>query len=83
MRKKNTIPSAFEDVLGNIGYSNAEGAAEVTNIDTIDSAVDVETITTNNEPDPVKEPEVKTTENNVDPVDNTEDNSTIPQEVLD
>lgn len=83
MRKKNTIPSAFEDVLGNIGYSNAEGAAEVTNIDTIDSAVDVETNITNNEPDPVKEPEVKTTENNVDPVDNTEDNTTIPQEVLD
>lgn len=31
-RKKNTIPSGFEDILGNI-YSNAESTSEVTNVD--------------------------------------------------
>ena len=33
-KKKNTIPSGFEDVLGNI-YSNSEQTGEVTNIDDI------------------------------------------------
>ena len=32
MKKKNTIPSGFEDILGNI-YSNAEEGGGVTNID--------------------------------------------------
>ena len=31
-KKKNTIPSGFEDVLGNI-YSNAEQGESITNID--------------------------------------------------
>lgn len=35
MKKKNTIPSGFEDILGNI-YSNAEEGGGVTNIDEID-----------------------------------------------
>lgn len=33
-KKKNTIPSEFEDVLGSI-YSNAEGAEETTDMDTL------------------------------------------------
>jgi len=32
MKKKNTIPSGFDDILGNI-YSNAEEGGGVTNID--------------------------------------------------
>lgn len=82
MRKKNTIPSAFENAFGGLGYGNTMDTEETTNMDNVESTVDVETITTNNEPDSKKEPEVNTTENNTT-VTNTEDNSEIPQEVLD
>lgn len=77
MRKKQTIPSAFENAFEGLGLGNITEQPEVTNMNTLDSAVDVEP--NFNEPEPVKEPEVK--------VDKTEepktDDSQIPQEVLD
>jgi hypothetical protein len=57
MKKKNTIPSEFEDILGSI-YSNAEGQAETTDMDTL------------MEPNV---PLVDKTEDNVPPVNNPED----------
>lgn len=84
-RKKNTIPSGFEDILGNI-YSNAESTSEVTNVDDL---MPYET--------PIVEDDKK---NDVPPVQNTEDgdatkvvatddtakakedNSEIPEDVL-
>lgn len=79
-KKKNTIPSGFEDVLGNI-YSNAEEGTGVTNVDdalTLDEPFDE---------DDTKEPPVKT-EDGKDKKDDTqdpvvkEDNSDIPDDVL-
>ena len=60
-KKKNTIPSGFDDILGNI-YSNAEGGSEVTNVDTIDTTVD--TVPPFVEDDDTKEPPVKTEDGN-------------------
>lgn len=76
-RKKNTIPSGFEDILGNI-YSNAEIGEGITDMD--------EEFTSNDtlvEDDETKEPPVKTEDGNkVDDVVN-EDDSKIPDNVLD
>lgn len=77
MRKKQTIPSAFNDVLNGLGYGNAESTTEVTNIDTQDEYADVELNT--NEPDPIERPEEQ--EKKVEESNN--DNQDIPQEVLD
>ena len=76
MRKKNTVPSAFEDAFTNLGLSNPMGTEEVTNIDELDSFVDVEPFKEEKKPseEPLedgKEPEAKT------------DVTDIPQEVLD
>ena len=40
-KKKNTIPSGFDDILGNI-YSNAEQGEGITNIDDLQSLVEEE-----------------------------------------
>lgn len=70
-KKKNTIPSGFEDILGNI-YSNAEEGGGVTNIDDVmEQALEDEI--TNNEP-PVKEPEDGKTADQDDP--NAHDDNT-------
>ena len=37
-KKKNTIPSEFDDILGNI-YGNGEVGGSVTNIDTLDTQI--------------------------------------------
>lgn len=76
MRKKQNIPSAFEDALNGLGYGNAESTTEVTNIDMQDEYTDVEPHV--NEPDPEKRPEEQ--EKNVEDL---EDKTDIPQEVLD
>lgn len=81
MRKKQNIPSAFENAFGDLGYANPMESPSVSNVDEMDTFADVEP-NDNNEPEPpVKEPEEKE-----EPVDNTDpnkDDSNIPQEVLD
>lgn len=79
-KKKNTIPSGFEDVLGNI-YSNAEDGGGVSDIDDIlppDTPLDDE-----NE----DEPPVTKTEDGNETKDDTsvnvkDDDSEIPEDVL-
>ena len=78
-KKKNAIPSGFEDILGNI-YSNAEQGEGITDMD--------EEFTPSTplvEEEPTKEPPVKTEDGNEkdDPVSSTEDDSKIPEGVLD
>ena len=79
-KKKNTIPSGFEDVLGNI-YSNVESQEEVTNIDEIvaqDTPLE-------DEEDDKKEPPVNTEDGNKEDDtqnSNHEDDSEIPEDVL-
>lgn len=55
-KKKNTIPSGFDDLLGNI-YSNVEEGEGVTNIDAIDQFSDPIDDEQNNIQPPVKDPE--------------------------
>lgn len=80
-KKKNSIPSGFEDLLGNI-YSNTEQQDGATNLDDVYSdPIDDEKETV--EEPPVKQPEDgKKTDDTV--VDNNvkEDNSPIPEDVL-
>ena len=74
-RKKNTIPSGFDDILGNI-YSNAESGNEVTDMDTMDSQIELV------EDDDNNEPPVKTEDGNKADEAASEDDSQIPEEVL-
>lgn len=81
MKKKQAIPSAFENALNDLGFGNTENQGEVTNMDTQDEFVDVEPIDDDN---PVHttttEDENKTAKNQ----DSTSvDDTDIPQEVLD
>lgn len=79
MKKKQNIPSAFEDVLTGLGYDNPEGSGEVTNMDQQDTFVDVEPPV--NEPGPKTEPvEDKDADKQVET--STDDATDIPQEVL-
>ena len=79
MKKKQNIPSAFDDVLTGLGYDNPEGGEGVTNMDQQDTFVDVEPIT--EEPGPVEEPVEEKKDGK--PVETpTEDVTDIPQEVL-
>ena len=76
-KKKNTIPSGFDDILGNI-YSNAEGASEVTNVD------DVITDTLLEEDDNKNEPPVNKAEDGEEVDDKTnahDDDSEIPEDI--
>ena len=77
-KKKNNIPSGFEDILGNI-YSNAEIGEGITNVDE-EFAPSTPLV----EDDTTEEPPVKTEDGDKkdDTVDSTEDNSQIPEEVL-
>ena len=80
-KKKNTIPSGFEDLLGNI-YSNAEEGEGVTDMDVLTEPNTplVEEDKTIEEP-PVNEPEDG--EKKDDTVVVKEDDSQIPEDVLD
>lgn len=77
-KKKNNIPSGFDDILGNI-YSNAEIGEGITNVDE-EFAPSTPLV----EDDTTEEPPVKTEDGTKkdDTVDSTEDNSQIPDEVL-
>ena len=76
-KKKNTIPSGFNDLLGNI-YSNAEQGESVTDIDEVmeqQMGPIVEETTT-------QEPPVKTEDGNEPDDDTVEDSTQIPEDVL-
>ena len=74
-RKKDTIPSAFENVLSDLGYGNVATSEEVTDMSTQDTFVDVELNKEDKEPSEKLEDEKN--------VENThEDNTDIPEEVL-
>ena len=77
-KKKNNIPSGFDDILGNI-YSNAEIGEGITNVDE-EFAPSTPLV----EDDTTEEPPVKTEDGTKKDgtVDSTEDNSQIPDEVL-
>lgn len=78
-KKKNTIPSGFEDILGNI-YSNGELGGDVTNLDTIDTATSLV-----EDDDTTEEPPVNKTEDGNDTQDDTsanDDTSDIPEDVI-
>ena len=78
-RKKNTIPSGFDDILGNI-YSNAEQGEGITDMDDI-MTPNVPLV----EEDDTNEPPVETEDGNKqdDAVqDSLEDNSQIPADIL-
>ena len=78
-KKKNTVPSGFDDILGNI-YSNAESMEEVTNID------DIPVDDTPLEDDDEKVPPVEKTEDGEKEddtqKDSHEDNSEIPEDII-
>lgn len=78
MKKKQDIPSTFENAFGGLGYTNPMSTTEVTDIDQQDTFVDVEPKF--NEPDPEKEPEEKKSEE--EPAVK-QDETEIPKEVLD
>lgn len=80
MKKKQTIPSAFDDVLTGLGYDNPEGTAGVTNMDQEDTFADVETQL--NQPGDVKEPEEDKTKE-VSQTTQEGDDGDIPKEILD
>ena len=79
MKKKNTIPSGFEDLLGNIGYSNPETGEGITNIDELmePNIPLVEDEDNNNEPPVNKDPEDGKNSGSDDP-NAHEDNTDIP-----
>lgn len=82
MKKKQNIPSAFEDAMSGLGYSNTEQAGGVTNMDVQDTFVDVEPPIT--EPGTETKPEEKENKPEEDVAnDVNKDTSDIPQEVLD
>lgn len=81
-KKKNTIPSGFEDVLGNI-YSNAEQGEGVTNMNTIlegDIEIPLEEEEDTKEPPVNKTEDGKTTDDTQDA--SHEDNSEIPEDII-
>lgn len=79
MKKKQNIPSAFEDVLTGLGYDNPENAGEVTNMDQQDTFADVEPLI--DKPGPKTEPvEEKKEDDSVKTQQN--DDADIPEEVL-
>lgn len=79
-KKKNTIPSGFEDVLGNI-YSNAEEGSGISNMDDLFNSDDTLEEDEKNVP-PVKteDGEEKKDDTQVPPTN--EDDSDIPEDVL-
>ena len=79
-KKQNTIPSGFEDILGNI-YSNAEEGGGITNIDEMmEPNVPLEEDNNNQEP-PVKDPEDGNTADPNDDPNAHEDTTEPPAQV--
>jgi len=80
MRKKNTIPKEFDDVLGNI-YSNTMEQAETTVI-TEDMLMGQNSIVENEDNDKKELPVTNTEDGNEDVTEVKDDDSDIPEEVL-
>lgn len=78
MKKKQGIPSAFNDVLNDLGYGNSVAAEEATNMDQQYTFVDEEL--NKNEPDKQKSEDDDTV--NTEDVNNIVDDSNIPEDVL-
>ena len=76
-KKKNTIPSGFEDILGNI-YSNAEEGESVTDIDALNQMEDLVVEEDKIQTPPVKEPEDG---NKTDDTVVNDDDSEIPEDI--
>lgn len=77
MKKKNTIPSAFDNVLDDLGYTNIETKEEVSDMDKQDQFVDVEDDPLSTKPsDMLEDDDKKGT------ADSHDDDSEIPEEVL-
>lgn len=81
-KKKNTIPSGFDDLLGNI-YSNPGGTEEVTDMDRMNTLEDLDDddIIDNPEP-PVNKPEDGTTEDPNKPDPNAQEDTTPEPPVI-
>ena len=79
-KKKNNIPTEFDDLLGNIGYSNPEEGGGITNIDELlhENQPDVEELI-KQEP-PVKDPEDGNNSGSDDP-NAHEDTTKIPEHI--
>lgn len=79
-KKKNNIPTEFDDLLGNIGYNNPEEGGGITDIDKMiqQNQPDVEEII-KNEP-PVKDPEDGNNSGSDDP-NAHEDTTEIPEHI--
>ena len=80
MKKKNNIPTEFDDLLGNIGYNNPEEGGGITDIDAVlqGQEPDVEELI-KNEP-PVKDPEDGNNSGSDDP-NAHEDTTKIPEHI--
>ena len=80
MKKKNTIPSDFENLLGSIGYSNPEEGGGVTVIEDEPFVPLVEDNNNNNEPPVNKDPEDGKNSGSDDP-NAHEDTTEIPEHI--
>ena len=80
MKKKNNIPTGFDDLLGNIGYNNPEEGGSITDIDQMiqEGQPDVEELI-KNEP-PVNNPEDGKNSGSDDP-NAHEDTTEIPEHI--
>lgn len=74
-KKRDAIPSAFEDVLSDLGYGNVATSEEVTDMNIQDTFVDVE-------PNKEDEKPSEKLEDDKNVVDKHEDTTDIPEEVL-
>ena len=81
-KKKSDIPSAFESAMNDLGFGGADIEGGVTNMDVQDQFVDVEDIDDNNKPDDTKSEENKPEDKADENVDKHDDDSEIPEEVL-
>ena len=81
-KKKSDIPSAFENAMSDLGFGGADIEGGVTNMDVQDQFVDVEDIDDNNKPDDTKSEENKPEDKADENVDKHDDDSEIPEEVL-
>ena len=78
MAKKNTTPTPFDDLLNSV-YGNEGNMSETTNMDTQDSFVDV----VEDEDKPADKPAEDNSADDTNPSNINDDDSEIPQDVLD
>ena len=78
MAKKNTTPTSFDNLLNSV-YGNEGNMAETTNMDTQDSFIDV----VEEEEKPADKPAEDNSADDTNPSNTNDDDSEIPQDVLD